>query len=107
MPGSGSVVVERFLGCLGRVFFFFQGQLEPSKLLLHVGVDPQVTSHDHFHLVHVVVDVAVFRILPLDILDQLSLLSDHVCDLLQVLEVVSAELFLLFHDVVYLLVESE
>jgi len=95
------------MGCLCRTLLLFQGQLETGQLLLHVGVDTQVPRHDHLHLIHVVVNIAVFGVLSLNILDQLSLLSDHVRNFLQVLQVVRTELFLLFHDVVDLFVERE
>lgn len=99
--------MESLAGELRCSFLLLEQAFEPAQLLLHLRVDFQITRDDHFHLVYIVVDITVFRVLALNILNQLTLLSDHMCNFLEVLEVVHAELFLLLHDVVDLLVESD
>ena len=101
-----SVVGECFLGGLSCGFLLVEQSFETTQLLLHVLVDLQVTCHDDFHFLNVVVNVAVLRVLALDVLNQFTLFSDHMCDFFEVLEVVRSELFLLFHDVVDFLVEG-
>ena len=66
-----------------------------------------VPGNDYLHLLHIVVDIAVFRVLSLDVLDQLALLSDHMGDFLEVLKMVRSELLLLLHNVVDLFVEGQ
>ena len=88
-------------------FLFLQQAFEPSQLLLHLRVDFQITRDNYFHLVHIVVDITVLRVLALNVLNQLALLRYHVSNFLKVLEMVHAELFLLLHDVVDLFVESD
>ena len=77
------------------------------QLLLHVCVNLQVPCHDDIHLLNVVVDVAVLRVLSLNVLNQLALLRDHVSHFLKVLKVAHPELLLLLHDTVDLLVEGD
>ena len=81
--------------------------LEPAQLLLHLSVDLQVAGHDHLHLLHVVVYVTIFLVLPLYVLYELTLFSDHVRHLFEVFEMVGSQSLLLLHDVVYLLVEGK
>ena len=99
--------MEGLAGELGGRFFLVEQALEATQLLLHLRVDFQITSDDDLHLVHIVVDITVFGFLALDVLNQLTLLRDHVRYFLKVLEVVHAELLLLLHDIVDLLVESD
>jgi len=80
--------VEGLVGGLRRVLLLIQQSLEPAELTLHVSVDLQVSRNDHFHLLHVVINVAVLGVLPLNVLDQFTLLGDHVGDLLEVLEMI-------------------
>lgn len=80
--------MESLVGGLSCVFFFVKQSLEPADLPLHVLVDLQVASNDHFHFVNIVVDVTVFRVLALDILDELTLLCDHMSHFLKVLKMV-------------------
>ena len=99
--------MEGLAGELGGRFLLVEQALEATQLLLHLRVDFQITRDDDLHLVHIVVDITVFGFLALDVLDQLTLLRDHVRNFLKVLEVVHAELLLLLHDIVDLLVESD
>jgi len=85
---SHSVIVESLVGCLRCVFFFVKQSLEPANLSLHVLVDLQIASHDHLHFVHIVVNVTVFRVLALDVLDELALLCDHMSHFLKVLKMI-------------------
>ena len=86
-----SVVVEclptSILICL---FFFVQVALESEQLLLHVGVNLEVSPHDLLHLIHIVIDVLFFRVLTLDVRYQFTLLSYEHGNLFQVLKVVCA-----------------
>lgn len=76
------------MGRFRCVFFFAKQSLEPANLSLHVLVDLQIASHDHFHFVNIVVNVTVFRVLALDVLDELTLLCDHMSHFLKVLKMV-------------------
>ena len=99
--------MEGLAGELGGRFLLVEQALEATQLLLHLRVDFQITRDDDLHLVHIVVDITVFGFLALDVLDQLTLFRDHVRNFLEILEVVHAELLLLLHDIVDLLVESD
>jgi len=96
--------VECLAGKVRSRLLFIKHALEATQLLLHVLVDFQIAPNDYFHLAHIVVDFIVLR---LDVLNQLALLSDHMSYLLQVLQMVHAELFLFLHNVVDLLVERD
>lgn len=95
------------MGGLRCVLLFIQQSLEPAQLALHVSVDLQVSRDDHFHLLHIVIDVAVLGVLALNVLDQFTLLGDHVGDLLEVLEMIRSQLLLLLHDVINFFVEGQ
>ena len=45
--------------------------------------------------------------MPLNVLNELALFSDHVSHLFKVLQMIGTELLLLLHNVVYFLVEGE
>ena len=77
--------MECLAGQLCGSFFFVKQAFESTQLLLHLGVNFEITRDDHFHLVYIVVDIAVFRVLALYILNQLALLGNHVCDFFEVL----------------------
>ena len=94
------------MGRLSCALFLVEQPLESTELALHISVDLQVPRHDHLHFLHIVIDVAVFRVLTLNVLDQLALLSDHMGDFFEVLEMVGPELLLLFHDVINFFVEG-
>ena len=74
---------------------------------MHVCVDLQVACYDNLHLLHIVIDVTVFGVLALNVLNQFTLLSDHMGHFLEVLEMVGPELLLLLHDVINFLVEGQ
>ena len=73
--------MEGLVGGLRGRLLLVQQPLESSNLLLHVLVNLQVSCDDYIHLLHIVVDVAVLRILPLNVLNELTLFSDHVSHL--------------------------
>ena len=73
------------MSSLCSALFLVEQRLKSSELPAHVRVDLQVAGHDHFHLLHIVIDVTIFRVLTLNILDQLALLRDHMGDFFKVL----------------------
>ena len=86
-----SVVVECLpTNVLICFFFFIQQALESRQLLVHVVIDLEVSTHDLLHLIHIVINVLVFRVLTLDVRNQLTLLSYEHCNFLKVLKMVSA-----------------
>ena len=61
---------------LERLLFLVQHSLKSHKLLLHVPVNLQISSYDLLHLMDVVIYILVFLLLPLNVRDQLALLSN-------------------------------
>ena len=73
--------MEGLVGSLRGRLLLAQQPFESPYLLRHVGVNLQVSSDNDLHFLHIVVDVAVLRILPLNVLNELSLFSDHMSHL--------------------------
>ena len=92
---------------LRRTFFLIQQPFESAQLPLHVLVYLKITRHNHFHLAHIVINVTVLRILALNVLNEFSLLCDHMSHFFKVFQMIRSELLLFFHDVINFLVESE
>ena len=91
-----------------RFLLLIQNVFEPPDLLLHVRINLQVPRDNNFHFVDVLVDVAVF--LTAGILqrrNQLTLLSQQLSCLLQVLKVLGSQDVLLLHHVIHLFVEGQ
>lgn len=87
--------------------FVLEQRFKPRKLRGHVAVDFEVARDDFFHLANVVVHVLVYNRRRLHARDNLALLSQQLGGFLQVLQVVFLKLFVLFKDVVDLLVERQ
>lgn len=61
--------MEGLVGGLCRVLFLIEETLEACELLAHISVDLQVSCDNNFHLLYIVINVTIFRILALDILN--------------------------------------
>lgn len=87
---------------------FVEDVLETADLLLHISINFQISRNYVLHLIHVLVNVAIF--LPARILqrrNQLTLLRKQLGRFLQILQMFGSQDVLLLHDIVDFLVECK
>ena len=75
---------------LVRLLLFIQQALESKQLLLHVVIDLKISPYDLLHFIHIVINVLIFRVLPLDVRNQLTLLRYEHSNFFKVLKMVCA-----------------